>query len=178
MTGESASEEQATEEQATEEQATEEQATEEQATGAGPAEAGWRLQERVYDESPLHRLLGMSLRVVGPGQTAVSLHARQELGNRNGSVAGGVLTTLIDSAVGQAARSATAANVRTWTQEMKVNFVRRGRVGARLTAHASLEHSGRTSAVGVGRVLDDEGNLLAVGIVTVVLRPETGGGAA
>jgi uncharacterized protein (TIGR00369 family) len=142
-------------------------------TGTGSAEAGWRQLERAYDESPVHRLLGLSLRVVAAGRTEVSLHARPELGNRNGSVAGGVLTTLIDSAVAQAARTA-APNVRVWTQEMKVNFVRRGRVGAHLTAHGSLEHSGRTSAVGVGRVLDDEGTLLAVGIVTVVLRPEPG----
>jgi uncharacterized protein (TIGR00369 family) len=143
-------------------------------TETGPDTAGWREIERTYDDSPLHRLLGMSLRIEAAGRTVVSLHARPDLGNRNGSVAGGVLATLIDSAVTQAARTAAPAHTRAWTQEMKVNFVRRGRVGAPLTAHGSLEHSGRTSAVGIGRVIDDEGTLLAVGIVTVVLRPEPG----
>jgi uncharacterized protein (TIGR00369 family) len=141
---------------------------------AGPDAAAWREHERTYGESPLHRLLGMSLRVEAAGRTVVSLHARPDLGNRNGSVAGGVLTTLIDSAVTQAARTAAPAGTRAWTQELKVNFVRRGRVGAQLTAHGSLEHSGRTSAVGIGRVIDDEGTLLAVGIATIVLRPEPG----
>lgn len=132
--------------------------------------SSWRDLERAYDESPIHRLLGMSLRVTAAGETEVSLTARPDLGNRNGSVAGGVLSTLIDSAVTQAARTTAPPDCRAWTQELKVNFVRRGRVGSVLTARGSLEYAGRGSAVGIGRVVDDEGTLLAVGVVTVALR--------
>jgi len=133
-------------------------------------EAYWRELERQYDESPVHRLLGMGLRVPAAGEALVSLRARPEVGNRNGSVAGGVLGTMVDSAVCQAVRTVVAADLRTWTLEMKINYLRRAEVGTELTARGRVEYVGRSTAVGIGRVTGPDGELLAVGVVTVSLR--------
>jgi uncharacterized protein (TIGR00369 family) len=63
------------------------------------------------------------------------------------------------------------------TLELKVNFVRPGICGRRVTARGSIDHLGRFTAVGTGRVLDEDDRLIAVGLVTVAIGSAAGEGS-
>lgn len=139
-----------------------------------PHDERWRRQEAAYLESPLHQHLGLVLRVEGPGEAVVTLTPPFWTANRNGTISGGVLATVIDSAVCQAARSLADPRLHVWTVAIDVNFVRPGRLGSDLMVRGRIESMGRTIAVGVGRALNPDGELLAVGIVTATLRSPPG----
>jgi uncharacterized protein (TIGR00369 family) len=130
-------------------------------------EAFWRQMEGSYLESNIHRVLGLSLQVVGKGEVIVAYDGRADAGNRRGIAAGGALTEMIDSAVVQASRTLLEPEDGLATLELKVNFIRPGEPGKALSTRARIEHSGRTTAVGVGRVEDGAGRLVAIGVVTV-----------
>jgi uncharacterized protein (TIGR00369 family) len=138
-----------------------------------PDEESWRRQEAAYVESPLHRHLGLVLRVEGPGEVIVRLTPPPWTANRNGTIAGGILTTMIDSAVCQAARTLAEPHLRVWTLAMNVDFIHPARLGSDLVVRGRIESMRRTIAVGTGRALGPDGDLLAVGLVTATLRPPT-----
>lgn len=130
----------------------------------------WRRMEQTYSESPVHRVLGLSLKVVGEGETIVEFNGARDAGNRRGNAAGGALTEMIDSAVVQASRTLLGPDDGVVTLELKVNFLRPGGPGVPLSTRGRIEHLGRSIAVGVGRVEDPQGKLVALGLVTVSVK--------
>ncbi|WP_249019449.1 PaaI family thioesterase [Conexibacter sp. S30A1] len=134
----------------------------------------WRTMESVYAESAIHQALGLRLAVNGPGDVSVLYDGASAATNRNGNPAGGALAEMVDSAVVQAARTLLEATDRTVTIELKVNFVRGVPSGEPLTTRGMIDHLGRTTAVGTGRVEDQAGHLVAVGLVTVNIRRSPG----
>lgn len=132
----------------------------------------WRSMEAGYSDSPIHKVLGLSLSVKGAGEVEVTFDGRPDAGNRRGNIAGGALAQMIDSAVVQACRTLIAAADKVATLELKVNYVRPGQPGVALRTHAAIDYLGRSTAVGVGRVFDPAGELVAMGIVTVSVRRE------
>ncbi len=103
--------------------------------------------EGYYDTSPIHRTLGLKLKVPGDGAAV-----------------------MIDSAVVQAARTRLAHTDSTVTIELKVNYIRAAPARLNLSARGQLDHFGRTTAVGSARVEDEAGKLYALGIVTVSIK--------
>jgi len=130
----------------------------------------WRELEARYGESGIHRVLGLSLAVNGLGDVEVSYDGRPEAGNRAGNTAGGALSQMIDSCVMQAAATHVEPGDGLTTLELKVNFVKPAPPGGKLTARGLIKHIGRTTAVGTGEIADEQGNIVAIGLVTVALR--------
>jgi uncharacterized protein (TIGR00369 family) len=134
-------------------------------------EQRWRELESHYLASPFHEHLGLTLRVETAGQAVVSLTPQPWAANHHGTVAGGIVATMIDSAVCQAVRTVIEPRLRVWTLDLKINYVRPAKVASGFFVRAVVDHAGRTIAVGSGRAMTPDDTLLAVGLVTVAVRP-------
>jgi uncharacterized protein (TIGR00369 family) len=129
---------------------------------------GWDSVEISYGESPIHRVLGLTLSIRGEGDVVVHYDGSGGALNRRDVVAGGALSTMIDSAVVQACRTTLNPRDAVSTLELKVSFVGPGR--GTLNTSARLEHVGKSTCVGYARTEDAAGRLVAVGIVSVAIR--------
>ena len=132
--------------------------------------AVWKAMEDGYGESPIHGALGLSLRVVGRGVVEIHYHGSDSAANRHGVVGGGALAAMVDSAVMQACRTTFESGDQAVTLELKTNYLKPAPKGQPLVATGTVEHSGRRTAVGTARVLDEAGDLVALGTVTISIR--------
>lgn len=130
-------------------------------------EAFWRQMEEVYPTSPIHRVLGLTLRVLGEGEVVVAYDGSGDAANRAGNAAGGAVAEMIDSAVVQACRTTLRPGDQAVTLELKVNYLRPGQPGVTLRTHGRIEHIGRSTVVGYARTERPDGKLVAIGVVTV-----------
>ncbi|WP_433325046.1 PaaI family thioesterase [Spirillospora sp. CA-294931] len=121
-------------------------------------------------------LLGMTIESLEPGRVVFGLTPRPEFSNPLGTVHGGILSTLLDSAMGCAVHTSLPEGAGYTTLELKVNFIRPVPVeGGRLTCEGTVIHGGRKVATTEGRVTDAEGRLVAHGTSTcMVFPPPTG----
>jgi acyl-CoA thioesterase len=136
---------------------------------AGEHAARWAAQEKVYDRSPIHGSLGLSLTVTGPGEVEVHYNGLAGATNNNKVVSGAALTAMIDSAVMQSVLTTAAPTEHASTIELKVNFLRPAPPGGALTATATVQHRGRRTAVGSAQVRDEHGHTVALGLVTLAI---------
>ena len=121
---------------------------------------------------PVVELLGMRLDAVEPGKVAFSLEPAECHYNPIGVVHGGIIATMLDSAVGCAVHSTLPAGVAYTTLELKVNYLRGTTVKTgRIVAEGKTIHVGRQSAVAEGRVLDQAGKIIATCSTTCILLP-------
>ena len=121
---------------------------------------------------PIAALLGMSIVEVEPGRAVFELAPAEFQFNPIGSVHGGVLTTLLDSAMGCAVHTMLPAGSAYTTLELKVNFLRRvtSETGS-LRCEGTAIHVGRTVATAEARVTDGPGRLVAHATTTCLLFP-------
>src|SRR4051812_28136292 len=92
-------------------------------------------------------LLGAAGEAPGPGRVVFSLVPRTDFSNPLGTVHGGVLSTLLDSAMGCAVHTSLPEGAGYTTLELKVNFVRAVPLeGGRLTCEGTTVHVGRKVA--------------------------------
>ena len=93
--------------------------------------------------------------------------------NPIGSVHGGVITTLMDSAMGCAVHSTLPAGTRYTTLELKVNFIRGiGKNTGILQCIGTMIQGGGRVAVSEAKLVDAKGRLYAHGTSTcLILRP-------
>ncbi len=120
----------------------------------------------------IRRLLGMTFDEVDPGRVVISLPTQPDFANPLGTVHGGIAATLLDSVMGCAVHTTLPAGVSYTTLELKVNYIRSARTdGHRLTATGTTIHVGRRTATAEGKVLDDEGRLIAHGTTTCIIVP-------
>jgi uncharacterized protein (TIGR00369 family) len=128
---------------------------------------------------PIALLLDMSIVEVEPGRAVFELDPAEFQFNPIGSVHGGVLATLLDSAMGCAVHAMLPAGTGYTTLELKVNFLRRVTTETgRLRCEGSVIHVGRTVATAEARVVDGGGRLVAHATTTcLVIGPSSGGSA-
>jgi len=102
--------------------------------------------------------LGMSLEAVGPGTAMLSMEIGPAMVNGHGMCHGGYIFALADSAF---AFACNTYGDRTVAQQASILFVRPGRLGERLVAHA-IERTrvGRTGLYDI-RVTGDDGSVVA-----------------
>ncbi len=119
---------------------------------------------------PLGELLGLSIPVVEPGRVTFAFTPTEVHYNPIGTVHGGVIGTLLDSAMGMSVQSLLEAGVRYTTLEYKVNFLRplTTSVGE-VRAEGSVIHRGRTQAVAEAKLIDGNGKVYAVGSSTLAI---------
>nr|WP_268808386.1 PaaI family thioesterase [Nocardia brasiliensis] len=118
--------------------------------------------------------LGIRLEAAGAGYTRYYLDPNPATINAMFTVHGGVIATLMDTAMGSAVFTKLGDGVAYTTLELKVNFIRAVTLdGSRLTCVANAVHVGRRTATAEGRIVDANGKLIAHGSTTVlVLQPD------
>ncbi|MEV6555618.1 PaaI family thioesterase [Nocardia sp. NPDC051756] len=115
-------------------------------------------------------LLGMEVDLLEQGKVVFGLRTRPDFANPLGSTHGGICATLLDSVMGCAVHSTLDAGVGYTTLELKINYIRSAPTnGQRLTATGTTIHVGRTTATAEGRVVDEQGRLVAHGTTTCVI---------
>jgi uncharacterized protein (TIGR00369 family) len=99
------------------------------------------------------------------GEIEVSFEATEDFLNPAGTVHGGFLTAMLDDTMGPALAATLGPDLYGTTIELKVSFLRPARPG-RLVGRGRVVHSGSTIAFLAGELLDDSGQVVAVGSAT------------
>jgi uncharacterized protein (TIGR00369 family) len=133
-----------------------------------------RILDGRFPSPPFARLLGQSLVEIEEGRAVFEVRPGERHYNPIGLVHGGLLATILDSAMGCAVHSTLPAGTGYSTLEVKVNFTRPvlSDTGL-LRCEASIVHRGRQTATAEGRVKDQAGRVYAHGTTTCLLM--TGG---
>ena len=119
---------------------------------------------------PVSQLLTMALTEVEPGRAVFECVPSESHYNPIGSVHGGVISTLLDSALSCAVHSTLPAGSGYTTAELKVNFVRPVVVGTgRLRAEGRVIHVGSRLATAEARLTDAGGKLYAHAVGTCLV---------
>ncbi|PPK64910.1 PaaI family thioesterase [Actinokineospora auranticolor] len=114
--------------------------------------------------------LGVTVQELEEGRAVYFLDPNPATINAMYVVHGGVITTLMDTAMGSAVFTRLPDGVLYTTLELKVNFIRTVRMdGSRLTCTATTIHVGRSTATAEARVHDGDGKLVAHGSCTCML---------
>lgn len=130
----------------------------------------WVQTELPADIPSIGRLLGMRFDQVDHGRIVLSLDTRPDFANPLGTVHGGIAATLLDSAMGCAVHTTLPAGAGYTTLELKVNYIRAARTdGQTLTATGTVIHTGRRTATAEGKVLDEQGKLIAHATTTCMI---------
>jgi uncharacterized protein (TIGR00369 family) len=111
---------------------------------------------------PAAALLGLQLDEVEKGRTLFSMTADEMHENPMGTMHGGIVATLVDTAMGCAVSSLLPAAAGFTTLELKINYVRAiTQTTGRVFAQGSVVHSGGRVATTDARVYDERGTLYA-----------------
>ena len=122
----------------------------------------------IFERSPsLNKHIGLNLEDAGPGWARMRMELVPGVMNPFGSVHGGAIAALIDSAAGSAIAAGCAPDSDRimGTIDMQVHFLERGK-GAALIAEARMVRAGRAVAVASAEVHDESGTLVAMGTAT------------
>lgn len=119
---------------------------------------------------PVALLLGMDVTSVDPGRVVFTMESGEHLYNPIGSVHGGMLATMLDSALGCAVHSLLPAGVGFTTVDLTVTYLRPvTRDTGRLTCEGEVIHSGRTIATARGEVVDEQERRYATATTTCLI---------
>lgn len=110
--------------------------------------------------APFNRLLGLGRFRAGGGRSEVTLEMRPEHLNRRGVAHGGLLSAMLDAALGSAVVSAIRAEEWCGTAQLSVQFRHPG-TGPVLTGRGRMARRGRRLAFAEGEVIDASGNVVA-----------------
>ena len=114
--------------------------------------------DAMWAEDHASRGLGMTLDLIAPGRSRLTMMVTQAMVNGLGLCHGGFIFTLADSAM---AFASNAHGDRAVAQHATITYVRPGRLGERLTASAEERvRAGRTGMYDV-RVTGDDGTVVA-----------------
>jgi len=126
---------------------------------------------------PFMELLGIRIVSVEPGSVAFEFEPAEYMHSPLGNVHGGIVTVLLDTAMGCSLHTTLAPGAGYTTLELKVNFLRpvTAKSGT-LRAEGKVVHAGSRVATVEARLSDREGRLHAHATSTLLLfRPERGG---
>lgn len=120
--------------------------------------------------SPFHSSMGISVEAVRDGEVDLRLDALQDHTNLHGTVHGGVLATLADTAAGLAVRSAIAPGSGHVSVNLDVQYLAPARPGT-LLATGRVVRLGRRIAFAEAEVAASDGTMLARAQVTIAISP-------
>jgi len=121
-------------------------------------------------QPPIAKLLGFGIASVERGCVTFEMDAAEYHYNPIGSVHGGVISTLLDSAMGCTVQTLLEPGYAYTTLELKVNFLR---AVTKQTGHlqcvGTIVHSGSRVALAQARLIDNAGTLYAHGTSTCLI---------
>ena len=133
------------------------------------------LQSGELPPPPIAELMGMWIAEVSEGRVVFSLEPAEYHYNPLGTVHGGVMATLLDSAMGCVVQSMLPAGTSYTTLELKVNYLRpiTSKTGI-VYCEGKIIHVGGRVATAEGRLTGADGKLYAHGTTTcIILRPSS-----
>jgi len=133
------------------------------------------IAEGRHPPAPIADLLGMRPVEVEVGRVVFALEPDGRLYNPIGSVHGGVVATLLDSAMSCAVHTTLPAGIRYTTVQLNVHFVRGVfEETGEVRAVGEVVASGRRMATAEGRLVDPEDRVLAHGTLTCLILAQPG----
>ncbi len=118
-------------------------------------------------QPPIAQTLDFRLAEAAEGTAVFEIDCSEFHYNPLGAVHGGVIATLLDSAMSCAVQTLLSAGQGYTTVEIKVNFVRPVlQDSGKLRCVGSVVHGGRRIATAEGKLVDEEGKLYAHGTTT------------
>lgn len=123
---------------------------------------------------PIGALVGLELVEVHEGRAVFTLEPAECHYNPIGSMHGGMITTLLDSAMSCAVHTTLPKGTGYTTLDLNVTFLRPVTVATgRLRGEGRAVHVGSRVGTAEGRVTDTAGKLYATGTTTCVILPAT-----
>ena len=129
------------------------------------------MRDGITAHPPMMEVLGIRLIRVDPGDVEFGCTPDDSAYNRLGSIHGGLLCTLLDSAIGCAVGTTLAAGVEYTSLEIKVNYLRRAQGGVMLRTHGWVVKPGRRVAFAGADIRDESGKIIATGSGSCVVMP-------
>jgi len=142
----------------------------------GPATEPTLFERMMKHRAPVGDLVGFEVPEAGNGRTVVTLRSGPHHFNPMGTLHGGILCDIADTAMGVAFASTLAPGESFTTVELKINYLRPVRE-AKLRAEGRVIQRGRTIGYVECEVTDENGKLIAKSNSTcLVLRGERASG--
>lgn len=116
-------------------------------------------------EQGFQNYVGARVDEADDGRAVVTLDAGDDHANRHGTIHGGAVATLVDTAMGAAVYSKFDGEQAPVTIEMKVTYLEPASIG-RLTAKAEVRRAGKRITIVETEVLSEDGVMVAHGIGT------------
>jgi uncharacterized protein (TIGR00369 family) len=146
------------------------------ARGLGGIDVLRAIEDGVISAPPVARLLGMEVEQVSEGLVTFAFEPGEYHYNPLGTVHGGILTTVLDSAMGCAVHSRLRAGLTYTTLELKVNFLRPVRVTTgRVRGEGKVVHLGGRVATAEAHLVDEDGGLYAHATSTCLISSPVSG---
>jgi uncharacterized protein (TIGR00369 family) len=120
--------------------------------------------------SPFHSGMGIRVLDVREGGVDIEMDASGKHANLGGTLHGGVIATLADTAAGLAVRSAIEPGSGHVTVNLDVQYLRAGALGT-VEAHGRVVRAGRSIVFAEAEVTGEDGAVLARAQVTVAISP-------
>jgi uncharacterized protein (TIGR00369 family) len=139
---------------------------------SAPAAESTLFERMMKHPAPVAELIGFKIPEAGNGRTVVTLQSGRQHFNPMGTLHGGILCDIADTAMGVAFASTLAPGESFTTVELKINYLRPVRE-AKLRAEGRVVQRGRTIGYVECEVTDENGKLIAKSNSTcLVLRGE------
>jgi uncharacterized protein (TIGR00369 family) len=123
--------------------------------------------------TPIARLMHFSLERVERGHIVCGMTPHEDMYNLIGSVHGGIITTLLDTALGAVAQSLLPAGQVATTIDLHTRFHRPVTTEVpKVLADARVVHAGRRTITGEAKLVDETGRLYATGTSTLLILQE------
>ncbi|HEY0613703.1 MAG TPA: PaaI family thioesterase [Candidatus Elarobacter sp.] len=138
------------------------------------------LQMMLRGEIPttnITRWMNFSLETAERGHVVFSMIPEEKLYNMIGSVHGGIITTLLDNALGSAVQSVLPAGRVATTMDLHTRFHRPVTAATgKVFADARVVHAGRRSATSEAHLVDARGTVYATGTSTLMILEDKAAG--
>jgi uncharacterized protein (TIGR00369 family) len=120
--------------------------------------------------TPITRWMSFSLETVERGHVVYAMLPHEDLYNMIGSVHGGIITTLMDNALGSAVQSVLPAGRVATTMDLQTRFHRPVTAATgKVFADARVVHAGRRTATSEAHLVDAKGTVYATGSSTLMI---------
>lgn len=128
------------------------------------------LKDGRIDRPPVADLVGYRIVALAAGQVGYELTPAEEHYNPFATVHGGILATLLDTAMTAAVITTLPRGQSCATAEIKVNYLRPVTAATgNLICEARVVHAGQRLAAAEGKVRDREGRLCAMGVCSCLI---------
>ena len=126
--------------------------------------------EGIYPAAPIAKILNYKVHAVEKGKVVFRGTPNLDCRNPMGTIHGGWYGTILDSAMACAVMTTLPAGKIQTTLEFKVNIIRSIPAGAQVDAIGTVEHSGKSTGVAVGSLVDvNTGKLYASSSTTCII---------